>query len=186
MRSVALQVIDYSLDGIIGQEDTPFFDFCRALPDDPDHLAWRRGELERAAVHVMGRNAYQGMSQYFPTAADHPFADIMNDAPKAVFSRTLRTADWPGTTIRSGDTLAELEALRGAGSGDILVHGGISFARSLIVLDAVDEYRITVFPYLAARGSRLFADLDKERELEFVSSTSFANGVVQLVYRRPR
>jgi dihydrofolate reductase len=186
MRSVALQVFDYSLDGIIGQEGTPFFDFCRAVPDDPEHLAWRKGELERAEVNVMGRTTYQEMAQYFPTAADHPFADVMNRAPKAVFSRTLRTADWPGTTIRSGDTLAELDALRRQGTGDILVHGGISFARSLVALDAVDEYRLTVFPYLAVSGTGLFGGLDKERELEFVSSTSFANGVVELVYRRPR
>jgi dihydrofolate reductase len=186
MRSVALQVFDYSLDGIIGQEGTAFFEFCRAVPDDPDHLAWRASMLERATVHVMGRNTYQGMAQYFPTATDHPFADIMNRAPKAVFSRTLRTADWPQTTIRSGDTMAELEALRNGGTGDILVHGGVSFARSLIALDAVDEYRLTVFPYLAASGSALFTGLEKERELELVSTASFGNGVVELTYRRPR
>jgi hypothetical protein len=35
MRTVVLQVVELSLDGIIGEEDTEFFQFCRDLPDDP-------------------------------------------------------------------------------------------------------------------------------------------------------
>ena len=35
MRTVIARIFDYSLDGVIAAEDTPFFDFCRELPDDP-------------------------------------------------------------------------------------------------------------------------------------------------------
>ena len=41
MRKLALTVFDYSLDGIIGEEDTEFFKFCREVPDDPAHEAWQ-------------------------------------------------------------------------------------------------------------------------------------------------
>jgi hypothetical protein len=34
MRPVVLHVFDYSLDGIIGEENTEFYDFCRAVPED--------------------------------------------------------------------------------------------------------------------------------------------------------
>jgi len=74
MRKVVLKLSDYSVDGIIGVENTEFFDFCRALPDDPAQEAWVRSFLEAAAVHIMGRVTFQGMAQYFPTAADHPYA----------------------------------------------------------------------------------------------------------------
>lgn len=35
MRNLVVHVFDYSLDGIIGEEDTEFFDYCREIPDDP-------------------------------------------------------------------------------------------------------------------------------------------------------
>lgn len=66
-----------------------------------------------------------------------------------------------------------------------MAHGGFSFWQSLIRLDLIDEYRLTVFPYVAARGRRLFADLEKSRPLELVSSIAFTNGCVELEYRRP-
>jgi dihydrofolate reductase len=194
MRPVVLQVFDYSLDGIIGEEGTEFYEFCRAVPDDPAYEAWLVGSLERAGMHIMGRVTYEEMARHFPTAssADHEregttdaIADVMNRTPKAVFSRTLPAADWPESTILRGDTAEEIDALRRRGTGEILAHGGASFAQSLARLDVVDEYRLTVYPYLAGDGKRLFAGVGKPRHLELVSSTAFASGVLALTYRRP-
>jgi dihydrofolate reductase len=138
-------------------------------------------------VHILGRKMYQEAASYFPTApADNPYAGFMNPATKMVFSSTLTTADWTNTTIVNGDTAAEIEKLRQEGDGDIMVHGGISFVQSLVRLDLADEYRLSVFPYLAASGPSLCAGIAKPRPLELVSSTSFGNGMVGLVYRRRR
>jgi len=187
VRKVVVQVFDYSLDGIIAEEGTDFFEFCREVPDDPGLEAWRLGSFERADVNVMGRRMYEGAAQFFATApADHPYAEFMNSAPKVVFSSTLTTANWANTTIASGDTAAEIEKLRQDGDGDIMVHGGISFVQSLVRLDLADEYRLSVSPYLAGSGPALFAGVTKPRPLELVSSTSFGNGMAGLVYRRPR
>jgi dihydrofolate reductase len=147
MRKLVLTVFDYSLDGIIGEEDTEFFKFCREVPDDPAHEAGTLDCLQRADVHIMGRVTYQGMAQYFPTATDHPYAEVMNKGRKAVFSGTLETAGWANSTI------------------------GASFAQSLVRLGLVDEYRLNVFPYLAGRGRRLFADLPGPQRIEHASST---------------
>jgi hypothetical protein len=70
MRPVVLQVFDYSLDGIIGEEDTEFYEFCRAVPEDPAYEAWLVSSLERAGVHIMGRVTCEEMAQHFPTATD--------------------------------------------------------------------------------------------------------------------
>jgi dihydrofolate reductase len=185
MRPVVLQVFDLSLDGVIGEEGTEFYEFCRAVPDSPEHDAWLVGSLERARVHIMGRVTYEEMARYFPTASDD-VATVMNRTPKAVFSRTLQAADWAYSTIMSGDTVQELDALRRQGTGEILAHGGVSFAQSLATLDVVDEYRLTVFPYVAGAGQRLFGDLPSPRRLELVSTTTFPSGVVALSYRRCR
>jgi dihydrofolate reductase len=111
----------------------------------------------------------------------------MNAARKVVFSRTLRTAEWANTTIAAGDTTEEIDKLRRGGDGHIVVWGGVSFWRSLMRLDLIDEFRLDLYPYLAGEGTRLFNDDDpKSYRLDLISSTAFSNGTVGLQYRRHR
>jgi len=185
MRKLIARVFDYSLDGLIATEDTEFFQFCRDLPDDPAEEAIGSEFYAGADLHIMGRAAYQSMASYFPTATGDPNAGPLNAARKVVFSRTLKTAGWAGTTIASGDFAEEVDKLRRGGDGYIVAHGGISLWRSLARLDLIDEYRVTLVPYLAGEGPRLFEDTGKSRQLDLVSSTAFSSGL-QLDYRRHR
>jgi dihydrofolate reductase len=185
MRMLIARVYDYSLDGLIATEDTEFFQFCRDLPDDPAEDVRGSEFYAGADLHIMGRLAYQSMASYFPTATDDPNADPLNAARKVVFSRTLTTAEWANTTIVSGDLAGEVDKLRQGGDGYIVVHGGISFWQSLARLDLIDEYRVTLVPYLAGEGARLFEDVGKSRSFELLSSTAFSSGL-QLDYRRRR
>jgi dihydrofolate reductase len=186
MRKLIARVFDYSLDGFVADEGTEYFQFCRDLPDDEEQLS-RTGDLyERAYAHIMGRSVYEGMAAYFPTAVDHPYADTLNAARKFVFSSTLGTADWANTTIVAGDTAEEIDKLRRGGDGHIMVSGGVSFWRSLVRLDLIDEFRVTLFPYLAGEGTRLFDHVGKSRQLDRVSSTAWSNGTIELEYQRHR
>jgi dihydrofolate reductase len=185
MRKLVARVFDYSLDGLIATEGTEFFRFCRDLPDDPAEDASGREFYAGADLHIMGRVAYQSMASYFPTATDDPNAEPLNAARKVVFSRTLKTADWANTTIARGDLAEEVGKLRRGGDGYIIADGGISFWRSLARLDLIDEYRVTVVPYLAGEGVRLFENAGQSRHLDLLSSTAFSNGL-QLDYRRHR
>jgi dihydrofolate reductase len=185
MRKLIARVFDYSLDGRIATEDTEFFEFCRDQPDDPAEDARGLEFYAGADLHIMGRVAYQSMAGYFPTATDHPYADLLNNAAKVVFSRTLKTADWANTTIASGDLGQEVDKLRRGGDGYVVIHGGISFWQSLARLDLIDEYRVTMVPYLAGEGPRLFDDVGKSRQLDLVASVAFSSGL-QLDYRRHR
>ena len=185
MRKLIARVFDYSLDGMIATEDTEFFQFCRDMPDDPAEEALGRDFYAGADLHIMGRAAYQSMASYFPAATDDPNAGPLNAARKVVFSRTLKTADWAGTTIATGDLGQEVDELRRGGDGYIVAHGGISLWRSLARLDLIDEYRVTLVPYLAGEGPRLFEDTGKSRQLDLESSIAFSSGL-QLDYRRRR
>jgi dihydrofolate reductase len=186
MRTLIARIFDYSLDGRIAIEDTEFFKFCRDLPDDPEEDARGSEFYSCADLHIMGRVAYESMASYFPTADDDPNAGPLNAGRKVVFSRTLKAADWANTTIASGDLADEVDKLRRGGDGYIVVHGGISFWQSLIRLDLIDNYRVTLFPYLAGEGPRLFDDAAKSRPLDLLSSISVSNGTVDLDYRRHR
>jgi dihydrofolate reductase len=103
-----------------------------------------------------------------------------------VFSRTLTTADWTNTTIAGGDTEAEVDELRYGGDGYLIVWGGVALWRSLMRLDLLDELRVSLFPYVAGEGTRLFDGVPRSYRLDLVSSTASPNGIVELRYRRHR
>jgi dihydrofolate reductase len=187
MRKLIVRVFDYSLDGLIPEEDTEFYQFCRDLPDTPASDAFSEEFEAGADVHIMGRVHYLQMAAAFSDNFEDPFAEMLTAARKVVFSRTLKTAGWANTAIVDGDLAEEVDKLRHGGDGYILASGGVSFWRSLARLDLVDEYRVIMVPYLAAGGGkRLFDDADESRRLELLSSTAFDNGMVGLRYRRRR
>src|SRR3954453_6448066 len=149
MRNLIATVFNYSLDGLLADEGTEFWKFCFSLPENSDpsspaHLEF----LQSAYAHVMGRPAYEGISGAMTTATDHPFSAILNAGRKVVFSRTLQTAEWANTTIAAGDTAEEIDKLRLDGDGYIVVWGGVSLWRSLMRLDLIDEFQLSLFPYV--------------------------------------
>jgi dihydrofolate reductase len=187
VRRLIATVFNYSVDGLLADEGTPFWDFAFSLPenqrpDDAGQLAF----LRDAHAHLMGRTAYEGISQAMTANTDHPFSPILNAAPKVVVSRTMATASWANTTIATGDTTAEVNRLRQGGDGYIVVWGGVTLFRSLMELDLLDELRVSLYPYISGKGTRLFDGAPASYPLELVSSAGAPNGVVELVYRRPR
>ena len=142
MRRLIATVFNYSLDGLLADEGTEFWEYCFDLPenrepDDPGQL----GFLQNAYAHIMGRTAYEGIAGAMTTSTDHPFAPILNAAPKVVFSRTLKTADWADTTIAAGDTAEEIDKLRLGGDGYIVVAPAV---------DLIDDS--SVVPLRGGRG----------------------------------
>jgi dihydrofolate reductase len=188
MRKLIATVFNYSLDGLLADEDTEFWKFCFSLPENsqPNNPA-QLDFLRSAYAHIMGRTAYEGISGAMTTTAtDHPFAEILNAGRKVVFSRTLKTADWANTTIAAGDTTAEIDKLRQGGDGHIVVMGGVRLWRSLMQLDLIDELQVSMFPYVAGEGTRLFDGVPRSYRLDLISSTASRSGIVELRYRRHR
>ena len=186
MRSLIATVFNYSLDGLLADEGTDFWSFCFDVPEDEPTDEAQLEFLRTASAHIMGQvSAYESISGPMTTLTDHPFSAILNAAPKVVFSRTLERADWANTTIACGDTTEEVERLR-QGDGHVVVWGGVRLWRSLMQLDLLDELRVSVFPYVAGEGTRLFDGVPSSYRLELVSSTPSSRGVLELRYRRPR
>jgi dihydrofolate reductase len=178
MRKLSLQ-LHISLDGHILEEGTEFFSWWQALPDDAEAEAQLAEGLQRAGTHVMGRVTYEAMAMHWPTSSS-PLAQVMNDVPKVVFSKTLTSADWPESRIADGETVDEIDRLKSEAGGEIVAHGGVRFVQSLVSLGVVDEYRLYVYPIATGTGSPLFEDL---RPLKLASSRAFApSGVVELIY----
>jgi dihydrofolate reductase len=195
MRSLIATVFNYSVDGLLADQGTEYWDFCFSLPensrpDDPAQLDF----IRRADAHLMGRTTYEGMSEAMTAKSpEHPFAGILTAGRKVVFSHTLTSVDWANTTIAAGDTRQAIEELRrgggtgtGSDGGYLIVWGGVSFFRSLMQLDLIDELHVSMYPYIAGEGTRLFDGVPKSYQLDLVSSAASPSGIVELRYLRNR
>jgi len=121
------------------------------LPDmDAEYTAWTMERLWRASAHLMGGVAYRDMAAHWPTSKE-PFAEPMNRIPKIVFSRTITRAEWRETEVIAGDVAQHVERLKRERTGELLAHGGVRFAQSLIGAGLVDAYRLVVHPVAPPR-----------------------------------
>jgi dihydrofolate reductase len=150
MRKLIALVFHYSLNGLLADKGTEYYEFCFDLLDQaggPDQDEQSLEFLQSAYAHIMGRTAYEGMAASLPANPHHPWAEILNAGRKVVFSRTLKTADWANTTIAAGDTAEEIDKLRQGGYSHIVVWGGVSLWQSLMRLDLIDEFHLGLHPY---------------------------------------
>src|SRR3954471_8151654 len=174
-RKVVLKMV-VSLDGFATSPDGThewMFEFF-----GEDSGEWNRRALAEAGVHAMGRRSYEIMGPHW-AASDGPIATAMNEKPKAVFSRTLKAADWGPAEIFGGDLAAEIADLKARDDeGTILVHGGPTFAASLTRLGLVDEYQLTTVPIAIGAGRSPFADLDEHLKLDVVEEERFRSGAL--------
>src|SRR4030095_1488763 len=115
-RKVVLKMV-ISLDGFATSPDGTHEWMFEWFGEDSNERNLRA--LEEAGVHAMGRRSYEIMGPHW-AASEGPIATAMNEKPKAVFSRTLKEANWGPAEIFGGDlgaAIAELKARDGHGTG---------------------------------------------------------------------
>lgn len=142
------------------------------------------GEIDKI---VFGRVTYEMMASYWPTEAaiknDPIVAKLMNDIPKVVVSRTLKTADWGNTNIINGDLAQNITELKRKSVKDIAIFGSSKLFVSLLDIGLIDEIRVMVNPVVLVRGRALFEGVEDKLDLKLVDSRSFKSGNVLLRYR---
>ena len=176
MASLLLKM-SMSLDGYVAPSDGSS-DWAAAGRSD-DGASWTLETVGNAAAHLIGSVTYASWAEYWPSATG-PFAKPMNEIPKYVFSSSLASADWPETTIVSGDLAGAITRLKQEHSGGyLLAQGGARFAQSLVETGLIDEYRLVVHPIVLGAGERLFT---APLTLEPMSTTAFSRGAVAHVF----
>jgi len=142
------------------------------------------GGLREAGGFLLGRRTYDIFAGYWPhQREDTLIAPLMNSKPKYVASRTLQNPlEWESSTVLGPDLAAEVNGLRAAPGGDILVIGSGDLVQSLARDGLVDEYRLMIYPVMLGGGKRLFRDGLPMRGLRLTDSRTTPNGVVILTY----
>ena len=158
-----------TLDGVMESPETWTFPFF-----DGELGATVGALLNRADALLLGRVTYRG----FVADGARPLRGVHT----YVVSRTLRSLDWPDSTLLAGDLTEQIGALKHRPGRDIAVSGSATLIRSLLEHDLLDELHLLVHPVLVGRGKRLFTDDTVAKPLKLTMSKTFGTGVIHLRY----
>lgn len=177
MRKVVL-IMTASIDGYVV---APSGLAVGGQPEPAELKRWKLERIRRAGTHIMGRVSYEEMAPYWQTSSDD-YAAPMNEIPKVVFSKTLKVATWPESSIARGDLAEEIAALRSQPGGEIIAWGGAGFAQSLSRAGLVDEYAIITRPVSYGGGKPLFHELSEALQFNVLAATTYPNGTALHLY----
>lgn len=175
-----IAAINMTLDG--------FCDHTAMTADDELHEHYNEMLLHAGAL-LYGRTTYQLMESYWPTIVKTPtgnkptddFAVLIDDIPKIVFSRTLKSVVWKNTELKNEIIKEEISALKQQAGKNIFA-GSPSVIVALTQLGLVDEYQICVHPVVAGKGLPLFKGISNSINLKLLKTKTFGCGAVSLYY----
>jgi dihydrofolate reductase len=186
MRKLRLQM-QVSVDGFVAS----------GPDDDQQWVTWAWDEIRGEVMEIiagadtilLGRRLAEGYIPYWVAAAeqrDAPMYDLarrVTDARKIVFTKTLTSSPWPGSSLATGDVAAEIAALKQGPGSDLVVYGGSSFVSALIEGRLIDEYNLFVNPVALGRGVPIFARVAAAHRMRLIRALPYPSGIVLLTYQ---
>lgn len=174
-----IAAINMTLDG--------FCDHTSGVPDEEIHQHYT-DLLRNAGVALYGRITYQLM-EFWRTVLENPtgnkamddFAVAIDNTPKIVFSRTLKSVDWKSAKLAGQDLEKEVLTLRQQPGKDAFVCSP-SLIVALTKLNLIDEYQLCVHPVIAGSGLPLFKNISEKITLKLIKTKTFGGGAVMLYY----
>ena len=170
-----------TLDGIC--------DHTAMIADDEIHQHYNELLISAGAL-IYGRITYQLMESYWPHVVNNPtgnkqmdeFAILIDDIPKIVFSRTLKTVEWKNSKLAKRSIEEEILELKELPGKDIFV-GSPGLIISTLNLGLVDEFQILVQPIIEGKGLELFKNISERINLKLLKvKTLNSSGSVILYY----
>ena len=160
MRKV-LMLMFMTLDGVAEFPDDGEDPGSTSAGDGPP--MWE-SRMETTDTLLLGRHTYEKWAGFWPQWKNKPsagkfmqeFSRFADRAEKVVFSKTLKSADWPKSRIVRGDLGEEVARLKSLPGKDIVLGGGPRLAQSFLERDLVDELFITMSPSIVGGGKPLF------------------------------
>jgi dihydrofolate reductase len=159
-----------------------------AHKSDPEWMAFTAENARGGATLVFGRVTYEMMASFWPTPAARQAApDVaaaLNKQRKVVFSRTLKQAAWPNTTLVNDDPAVAIRVMKQREAQDLVILGSGRIVAQLAQADLIDEIEIVVNPLVLGRGRTMFEGVERRLEFELSKTRQFANGNMVLWYER--
>jgi dihydrofolate reductase len=149
---------------------------------------------------LFGRVTYEIFAAYWPNAVPYAPGDALDPAggkedpriigaldelPKIVFSKTMKSAPWQNTRIVSGGIEDEIRRNKRGAKRPFNVQGSASVVRALEQAGLVDEYRLFLHPVLLGSGKQLFGP-GARHDFTLVRTKQYASGVLATTHARKR
>ncbi len=185
MRKLKLQ-IQTSIDGFIcgpnGEMDWLNMNW------GSDIMAYVQSITDPVDTMLLGKNLALGFIPHWSALYNNPETrDKASEkfvlTPKIIFSKTLTKSEWDHTLVNNGDLVTEVNALKQAPGGDLIVYGGGKFVSSLIKENLIDELHLFVNPTAIGKGMPIFNELTKNQNYNLINSRFFECGIAVLVYK---
>jgi dihydrofolate reductase len=168
-----------TLDGVVDSPSGNWMMFNDEMQEIID-----AGVAEADAI-LLGRRTYLEFAAMWPRlGGDVPMADFMNGTPKYVASSTLRSLEWAGSTLLTGDLATELAELKRRPGKNIQVPGSPRLVRSLLADGLLDELSLMIHPVVLGTGARLFDGQADRMDLKLQDSRTLGTGVISATYVR--
>jgi dihydrofolate reductase len=174
------KIIEYTLVSVDGVHSDPAgLGFMRFR--DEAYLRDGLGVLCACEAMIMGRGVYEEMAKIWPSRPDHPWAHRLNTMAKYVFSSTLTTTEWDGSTVISGDVVGQAVRLKEATRGDMLIWGHTRLAETLTRHGLIDVIDLSIHPMLVGHGDLLLRE-GLEVPMQLAAVKVFSQ-IVKLTYQ---
>jgi dihydrofolate reductase len=188
MRKVLLQM-QISLDGFVagptGEQYWMVWNWDDILKQYVSDIA------DSVDTMLIGRVTYEGMANYWPSAATNPeamadeiaFANKMNELNKVVFSSTLSSVEWSNSRLATENVETEIAKLKQQPGKDIIIYGGATIVSSLIKCGIIDEYHLFVNPVVLGNGMPIWNSVTDRMNLKLIKTTTSSIGIIILCYQ---
>ena len=174
-----------TLDGYFSGADGDM-SWAHNVAPDAEFQSFVEDNAKGGGVLLLGRVTHDLMASYWPTPAarqSNPVvAEYMNNLPKVVFSRTLKSSPWSNTKVVNGDPAAEVRKLKESPGEDMVILGSGSIVSQLTKAGLIDEYQVVVIPVVLGKGKTMFDGVPEKVPLKLTNTRKFGNGNVFLRY----
>jgi dihydrofolate reductase len=151
---------------------------------DPDMGRAAGESMATTGAILLGRRTYEDFYSVWPSRADNPYTEVLNNTLKHVASTTLKEPlPWMNSKLLEGDAAAAVAKLKDQPGKDIVVLGSGVLVESLVRSYLIDEYILLIHPLILGSGRRLFNEPGSSIPLRLVDSKTTTKGVVIATYQ---
>ena len=168
--------IAISLDGFIARRDDDI-SWLTAFDDKDEDYGYAAFYASLGAV-ILGGKTYRQVLGF----GTWPYP---GKTTYVVTTQPLQNPPDANIKTFAGDAADLVAQIRQTTDQDIWLVGGGQLVTAFADQHLIDEYIITIIPLILGDGIPLFHDLQVEERLQLTGSQSYANGLMQLRYRRP-
>ena len=177
-----------SLDGFVAGPNGEM-DWINVDEELFDYAGDRTNEADLA---LYGRNTFNMMEGYWPTAADQPNASKhdrehaawYNKVSKIVLSKSMKGQSLKNVTILSENVGEQIRKIKDSTGKEIIIFGSPSATHSLMKEGLIDDIWLFVNPVILGNGIPVFKDVPARVKLKLNKTHTLKSGVVCLHYQK--